>query len=201
MPDSLLNLVTRGRKSDHIPRERRRARLRREFPITEARVPDHCGRKRLVRRGTHARSRRQLRPKQIGMTSASRRQPPVPVAAPQVERWPAQIQTAGSRRVPPRNRKSARLYCKCTPQKMTGTDCGLKRRLPKEKGIAAWKTFFSSYCRAVAARWSRASRSCCGHWWACPDVPGGTRLASTRRRYPGAFASEAALTFEVALAF
>ena len=40
------------------------------------------------------------------------------------------------------------------------------------KGMAAWKTFFFSSCRAASARWWRASRCCCGHWSACRDVPG-----------------------------
>ena len=184
MPDSLLNLVTRGRKSDHIPGERRHDRLRREFPITEARVPDHCGRKRLVRRGTHARSRRQFRAgEQTGITSAlsGRRQPPVPIVLPQVERWPAQIQNSeiasGSTAGPEVGPPLLQMYSAKNDRN------GLRAQTSASQGkggIAAWKTFFFSYCRAVAARWSRASRSCCGLWWACPDVPGGTRLASTR---------------------
>src|SRR6266516_5897402 len=74
------------------------------------------------------------------------------------------------RQVPSENR--SRLYDKSAPQtRMAGTDCRLKRRLSR-KGIAAWKTFFFSYCRAASARWWPASLCCCGHCWACPDVLG-----------------------------
>ena len=76
---------------------------------------------------------------------------PLPIALPQVERWPAQIQTGKPRQVPSENRD--RLYDRPAPQtRMAGTECGLKRRLSR-KGIAAWKIFFFLYCRAASARW------------------------------------------------
>jgi hypothetical protein len=67
---------------------------------------------------------------------------------------------------------AGRLYDKPAPRtRMAGTDFRLKRRL-SSKGVAAWKTFFFSSCRAASARSWRASRCCCGHWSACPDVRG-----------------------------
>ena len=95
---------------------------------------------------------------------------PLRIALPQVERWPAPIQTGKPRQVPSENRNQ--LYGRPAPQtRMAGTDCRLKRRLSR-KGIAAWKIFFFSYCRAASARWWPASRSCCGHCWPCTDVTG-----------------------------
>ena len=81
---------------------------------------------------------------------------------------------------------AGRLYDKPAPRtRMAGTDFRLKRRL-SSKGVAAWKTFFFSSCRAASARSWRASRCCCGHWSACPDVRGNP----VRQHEPGSSPQE-----------
>lgn len=125
MPDLLLNLVTRGRKSDHIPGERRRDRLRRGRSYSSLRAQASCPPR-------HAGAKLQtIHAEQIGI-DISRvgfgRKPEI--------KWPAALSLPTSSNCPAPNGALAstdsngdiasssaaepdvgRLYCKCTPQK------------------------------------------------------------------------------------
>ena len=113
----------------------------------------------------------------------------------QVARRSARIQTAKPRQVPRKKPEAGFTASLLRKREMAGTDCRLKRRLCRNrKRIAAWKTFFFSYCRAASVRWWRASRSCCDNCWACPDVrwacpdvpgePGSSTTRGNRYRLP-----------------
>jgi hypothetical protein len=88
-------------------------------------------------------------------------------------------------RFPGRNRKPA-LRQACSA-KADGWNGLLAQTSPIRKRMTAWKTFFFSYCRAAPACSSRASRSCCGHWWAYPDAPGEPARHHKRQQISSAF--------------
>jgi hypothetical protein len=188
MPDSLLSLVTRGRKSDHIPGERRRDRLRRKFPIT-ADASDLSAAARMREVGNN--SGRRASRHHIGIVRS-----PSASGSQRFQHRFERRDRVGFHRGTGSRPPLLQMYS----AKMTGTDCALKRRLPKGKGIAAKESRHGKLSSLHPVE-QLLHADCERH--APAAAIGGPALMfragparQHKGRYPDAFTSEAALTFE-----